>query len=127
MQGNFTESQNSWGWQSPLCSSAPTPAQQGLPEQGAQTHVHVTSEDLQGGVIAASLCSFCQCPGPLIILVAFHWSPSSTFLSLLYWEPRPTHSTPFLCKVICMGTIEAWPEPLIAQPRQALSQLGEHR
>lgn len=57
MQGNFTESQNSWGWQSPLCSSAPTPAQQGLPEQGAQHHIHMALEDVQRGDSTASLGS----------------------------------------------------------------------
>lgn len=48
------ETQEGWGWQGPLDHWAQPLLQQGHPEQGAQSHAQVASEDLQGQISTAS-------------------------------------------------------------------------
>lgn len=57
----FTKPQHNWGWQGPLGSSGPTPAPAGTARAGAQSHVHVAAEGLQGGDATGSPC---QCLSP---------------------------------------------------------------
>lgn len=58
----YMGSQSGWDWQGPLGPSGPTPAPAETARAGAQSHIHVAAEGLQGRDATGSLC---QCLSPV--------------------------------------------------------------